>query len=75
MEKKGLELPEWGGKFPKRYGCQYPRRKCKDCYHTNPCVPDYNDECRMKDEELTSGGIAFIILFWICIIVILTTFI
>lgn len=52
--KKGMELPDWNGKFPKRYGCQYPYAKCEFCYHKDPCVPDYADEFR-KDTELTTA--------------------
>ena len=52
---KGTELPDWNGKFPKRYGCQYPYSKCESCCHTKPCVPDYEDEFRKEFDEFTAA--------------------
>jgi len=60
---KGTELPDWNGKFPKRYGCQYPYSKCESCYHDKPCVPDYADEYK-KEKELSSAD-KFTIVFWL----------
>jgi hypothetical protein len=51
--KKGTELSDWNGKFPKRYNCQNPYTKCEFCCHKDPCVPDYVDEFR-KEPELTT---------------------
>ena len=53
--KKGMELPDWNGKFPKRYGCQNPYAKCEFCYHKDPCVPDYADEFRKEFDEFTAA--------------------
>ena len=61
--KKGMELPDWNGKFPKRYGCQNPYAKCEFCYHKDPCVPDYADEFR-KELELSLAD-KFGIAFWL----------
>lgn len=47
------ELPDWNGKFPKRYNCQYPYSKCEYCCHAKPCVPDYEDEFRKEFDEFT----------------------
>lgn len=60
---KGKELPDWKGKFPKRYNCQNPHAKCEFCWHKYPCVPDYADEYR-KEEELSSAD-KFSIVFWL----------
>ena len=61
--KKGMELPDWNGKFPKRYNCQNPYTKCEFCCHKDPCVPDYADEFR-KESELSSAD-KFTIAFWL----------
>lgn len=69
--KKEMELPEWNGKFPKRYNCQNPYTKCEFCCHEEPCVPDYADEFR-KESELSSVD-KFTIAFWLTAIIIAVT--
>ena len=46
----GKEFPSHE-KFPPRTWCKYPYRKCKTCYHEDPCVPDYEDQYRKKIED------------------------
>ena len=66
--KKGMELPNWNGKFPKRYGCQYPYSKCESCYHAKSCVPDYGDELRKEFEEFTVAD-KVALAMWLALIV------
>ena len=65
---KGTELPDWNGKFPKRYGCQYPYSKCESCYHDKPCVPEYKDEFRKEFDEFTAVDKAALAI-WLVLIV------
>ena len=77
-EKKmiGKEFPAHE-KFPPRTWCKYPYRKCKDCCHEEPCVPDYDDLYRkiMWEDELTFGDVLFCIVFWALAIGLITYFI
>ena len=64
--KKGMELSDWNGKFPKRYGCQYPYSKCESCCHAKPCVPDYEDKFRKVEKFTIADKVALTI--WLILI-------
>ena len=62
------ELPDWNGKFPKRYNCQNPCTKCEFCCHKDPCVPDDEDEFRKEFDEFTAVDKAALAI-WLVLIV------